>query len=112
MRYEHARVIHGYHGCDLRVATALLEGEKFKASENDYDWLGKGVYFWEHGPDRAMRFAEFQRSRGSVETPAVVGAVIHLGTCLDLLDTRFTRNLAAAYEISRGVSRSEQEKRS
>jgi hypothetical protein len=43
----------GYHGCDADVATRLIEGEPFKASENDYDWLGPGIYFWESNPQRA-----------------------------------------------------------
>jgi len=100
MRYEHARVVHGYHGCDARVAKRLLDGEPFVSSENDYDWLGSGVYFWEFGPDRAMRFALENRS-GLVTTPAVVGAVIQLGNCFDLLDTRFTDDLRKAFPAFR-----------
>lgn len=92
------RVITGYHGCDARVAEHVLGGEPFKASNNDFDWLGRGVYFWEYGPDRALRFAEEQRRRGKVEVPVVLGARIRLGNCFDLLDTRFTDDLAAAYE--------------
>lgn len=96
MRSE--RIIIGYHGCDIRTAESLLAGEPFKPSINDFDWLGWGVYFWEYGEDRAFRFAEEQRRRGKVNRPAVVAAAIQLGNCFDLLDTRFTADLAAAYE--------------
>lgn len=92
------RVVLGYHGCDEAVAKELLAGEPFKASQNEYDWLGEGTYFWEFGYDRAFRFAEMQKRRGNISTPAVVGAVIHLGHCFDLLDTKFTADLASAYK--------------
>jgi hypothetical protein len=91
------RTVVGYHGCDAQVAARLLEGAPFVPSTNDYDWLGHGIYFWEYGPDRAARFALEQQRRGKVQVPAVVGVVVRLGTCFDLLDTRFTADLAQAY---------------
>lgn len=97
---EYARTIIGYHGCTERVARQLLGGSKFSASENDYDWLGKGVYFWEYGPHRAQRFikSKLRRERRHAKT-AVVGAVIQLGRCFDLLDTRFTHDLGDSYAL-------------
>jgi hypothetical protein len=88
---KYARTVIGYHGCRRSVAKALLDGGPFKTSENDYDWLGRGIYFWEHGPDRALRWAKKYRH------PAVVGAVIQLGKCFDLLDTRYTNDLGEFY---------------
>jgi len=99
MRYD--RTILAYHGCDAKVANQLLAGEPFKPSANDFNWLGEGVYFWEYGHDRALRFAEFQKEQGKVSKPAVVGAILQLGRCFDLLDTRFTAELAQAYEHSK-----------
>ncbi len=49
--------------------------------------------------DRALRFAQFQKERGKVEVPAVVGAILQLGRCFDLMDTRFTADLADAYAL-------------
>jgi hypothetical protein len=100
MRYD--RTVIGYHGCDAAVADRLLRGEPFHCSENSYDWLGSGVYFWEYGPDRALRFARDQQRRGKVAEPAVVGALVQLGNCFDLLDTRFTLALGHAYERYQG----------
>jgi hypothetical protein len=37
----------GYHGCDKKVGERVLAGERLKPSENEYDWLGHGIYFWE-----------------------------------------------------------------
>jgi hypothetical protein len=55
------------------------------------------VYFWEHGHDRAMQFAREQQRRGKVEHLAVVGALLQLGNCFDLLDTHFTDELGGAF---------------
>jgi hypothetical protein len=96
MRYD--RTVIGYHGCDAAIAERLLRGEPFHHSENDYDWLGAGVYFWEYGADRALRFAGEQRQRGRISEPTFVGALIQLGNCIDLRDTGFTAELADAYD--------------
>lgn len=75
----------GYHGCDKKIAEDLLAGEAFRPSENDYDWLGHGIYFWEANPARALDFTrEVKWRSAAIETPYVVGAVVDLGYCLDL----------------------------
>jgi hypothetical protein len=95
---EYARTIIGYHGCTAQDARKLLGGTDFRASQNNYDWLGHGIYFWEYGPHRARRWIESELRRKSKRAkPAVIGAVIQLGRYFDLLDTRFTKNLADAY---------------
>ena len=73
----------------------MVAGAPFKASENDYDWLGRGIYFWEFGYDRAQSFA--WGKHGSSKRPKAVGALIQLGRCFDLLDRNFTRALEAAF---------------
>ena len=53
-------VVLAYHGCDRSVAKSVVGREKeLKASQNAYDWLGEGVYFWENSPRRALRWAQF-----------------------------------------------------
>lgn len=53
--FQYHRLVLGYHGCDQSVADRVLAGEDMlKKSEKHYDWLGSGIYFWEHGPERAM----------------------------------------------------------
>ena len=68
----------GYHGCDGEIADELTFGASFKESQNNYDWLGDGAYFWEANPRRALEFAAevSQRlgSRSPIRKPAVVGA--------------------------------------
>jgi hypothetical protein len=105
MRYD--RTVIAYHGCDVEVADQLVAGGTFKPSQNDYDWLGRGIYFWEYGFDRAFRFARRQQERGKVTKPAVVGALVQLGRCFDLMDTQFTAELSIAYELCEQLYREE-----
>ena len=99
--FDYQRTIIAYHGCDESVVRrVLLTGDPLSASENDYDWLGYGIYFWEFGPERALEWAVEQQKRNPkrIKKPAVIGAVIHLGNCFDLLDTRNTAKLEEVYE--------------
>src|SRR5207302_1512944 len=92
-----ARIILGYHrakaGNAAELARKLLLGEvavdEWRPSENEYDWLGHGIYFWEHSPERARRWA--------AGDGIVIGAVIQLGNCLDLTDLRYTELLARSF---------------
>lgn len=90
-----------YHGCQRQVGERLLTGEPFNPSENDYDWLGPGIYFWESNPRRAMEWAHLlqQRKRPAEPSePFVVGAAIDLGFCLDLLTSNGLTAVKTAYE--------------
>ncbi len=88
----------GYHGCKKSVADALLGGEQFKHSQNSYDWLGAGIYFWQSNPVRARQFAEeVKHRRGGDWETAVVGAVIEPGLCLDLASEAGARAVGTAY---------------
>lgn len=96
--FQYQRLVLGYHGCDKSVVDRVLMGnETLRKSEKSYDWLGSGIYFWEHGPERAMDWAKNHARRGKIKTPAVLGAVIHLGNCLDMMDTQSTSVLADAF---------------
>jgi hypothetical protein len=97
---NYQRMVIGYHGCDAGVVAKVLSGEDALApSEKDYDWLGPGIYFWEHGPQRAYDWArdEAKRAPDKIQSPAVLGAYINLGQCFDLLDTSNTRLLAQIF---------------
>lgn len=98
--FTYQRTIVGYHGCDRAVGEdVLLNGGELKPSDNDFDWLGKGIYFWEHGPKRAREFVEWKHGRGEIGEPFVLGAYIHLGRCFDLTDTAATGLLGTYYDL-------------
>jgi hypothetical protein len=91
-----------YHGCDRSVAERLLNNKTFRHSENDYDWLGSGVYFWEANPARALAWARHLKKIGKsgparIREPYAIGAVINLGYCLDLISTNGIEFVKEAY---------------
>lgn len=92
-----------FHGCDETVAEEVFAGRtELRASNNEYDWLGHGVYFWENNPSRALQYARElmahpERCKSAISRPAVVGAVIDLGFCMNLLDAAFLQLLEDGY---------------
>lgn len=95
----------GFHGCDKVVAERVFSAQaELKSSDNNYDWLGHGIYFWENNPERALEFARRikqypKMSCGKIDTPAVVGAIIDLGHCFNLLDSKFIALLKTGYNV-------------
>lgn len=101
-----ARIVVGYHATPregVEFIDSLLLGKskisEWKPSKNEYDWLGHGIYFWEHGPERAKQWAG--------EHGCVIGAVIQLGRCFDLTDIRFTKLLKESFESVRDLYQKE-----
>ena len=89
-----------FHGCDKDVAEAVLSGQAtLQPSENDYDWLGNGIYFWVDSLERALSWANLRRS-----SPSVIGAFAYPGNCLNLTDYGVMNELALAYEATLGIS--------
>jgi hypothetical protein len=100
----HSSLILGFHGCDQSVAEGVISRKTahLRASNNRYDWLGNGIYFWESSPARALEYALLSMQRpspkqGKIRKPAVIGAVIDLGFCLDLLDPQFFDMVRVGY---------------
>ena len=90
----------GFHGCDIEVRDQLLNTPNvIVKSERPHVWLGHGMYFWENNYDRAMEWAEDKKKRGGIKTPAVIGAVISLGYCFDLIDSQFIKMLKIYYNL-------------
>jgi hypothetical protein len=91
----------GFHGCDEELGRAVIAGEHhLEPSSNSYDWLGTGVYFWEGSPQRAEEWAinVHKRHPSRVRRPFVVGAIIDLGNCFNLVDRSAVTELAEAHE--------------
>lgn len=94
-------IVYGFHGIDKSSAFKILTQEdSFRHSNNKYDWLGNGVYFWENNLERAKQYAiqDSKRPTSSVKEPFVLGAVLELGNCLDLLDQKYNDFLKVAYQ--------------
>ena len=95
-------MIIGFHGCDKTTHDELLYNHaSLKASRNNYDWLGNGIYLWEQNLERAWEWAKsgVKNPKSHIKEPAVIGAVIDLGFCLNLLDSNYIAMLQAQYRI-------------
>lgn len=88
-----AGVVLAFHGCDAVTRDAILTGELpgLSRSNNPYDWLGPGVYFFEGDPQRALNFAvaaaaqpERKYTKRPIASPAVLGAILRVGNWLDM----------------------------
>ena len=49
--------VYDYHGTSMDTAIEIIESG-FKPSNNDYDWLGREVYFWQDAPIRAKQWVQ------------------------------------------------------
>lgn len=76
----------------VRGDTSLLH------SQGPNDWLGSGMYFWEADRNRALEWAKDKSYGAPIKEPYVIGAVIHLGKCLDLLHRESSEILRDAYD--------------
>jgi len=96
----------GFHGCDESVGEQILvnQGAHIAASDNAWDWLGRGIYFWENDPKRALEFAEMKKkypgvSKTPIIKPFVIGAVIDLGLCCNLQDRTALAEVKESYDL-------------
>ncbi len=96
----------GFHGCDESVRNSIVSNKKaiLTPSENNYDWLGNGIYFWENNHVRALKYAQDLKdnpikANSPIREPSVLGAIIELGHCLDLLDSQYLDLLKKGYQI-------------
>lgn len=97
--YQPAFVV-GFHGCDSTVGEDILSGriKHLEFSRKKWDWLGHGIYFWEGNPQRALEWAEERKAQGLIDSPFVLGAVIDLKHCLDLLDSSGLQQVKYAHD--------------
>jgi hypothetical protein len=94
MAYHQPFQVTGFHSCDRKVGLQVLNGEiDLIPSDNEWDWLGGGVYFWEQNPERALQYAVEsangnQKNKIPIKVPFVIGSTIELGNCLNLLEPK------------------------
>lgn len=94
----------GFHSCDKTVGLDVLNGNRdLQPSDNKWDWLANGIYFWEQNPTRALEYAvenasgdQFNKVR--IKTPFVIGAIVELGNCLNLVEPRSLNIVKEAYK--------------
>jgi hypothetical protein len=84
--------IYGYHGTSQTKAQSIL-ANGFRMSDNNYDWLGTGIYFFQDAPLRANQWATLQYP----SEPVVICACLRLENCIDLFDVGWQPILKAVY---------------
>lgn len=101
----------GFHGCDKTFAESILASSTniLQKSVNSYDWLGSGVYFWENNPQRAIDYANELaqlkiKNRPTITNPYGIGAVIDLGNCFNLLNSKYIEYLRLGYELFKSAA--------
>jgi hypothetical protein len=105
MYSSRSNLLLGFHGCEESERDRLISDPSYiKSSNNSYDWLGHGMYFWENNPKRAILWAEQKKKAGTLNIPSVVGAVLELGRCLDLLDSDNIELLKESYQLFKNDS--------
>ncbi|MDB5159019.1 MAG: hypothetical protein JWR50_3726 [Mucilaginibacter sp.] len=109
MYSDRSGLILAFHGCDIKVRDNVIANkQQLKSSNNSYDWLGSGIYFWENSPARALDFTEELKASTKkrvqkIETPAVLGAIIDLKHCLDLTEFKNLQILKSGYDTLKEV---------
>ena len=104
MPHHHPFTVTGFHSCDKDIGLKVLNGDDdLRSSNNSWDWLAGGIYFWEQNPLRALEYAEesakgLQFNRVPITTPFVLGSIIELGNCLNLVETQSLQILRTAYD--------------
>ena len=97
----------GYHGCEKAFADEVRSGHvtlaQWKPSQNRYDWLGEGIYFWEASRTRAEQWAVEQFA----DDADVLVMEVDLGECLNLLESTYHDDLRATYRSVRARFRRE-----
>jgi len=103
-------IVYRFHGCDRSFGKKIINQKlTLKNSKNEYDWLGNGMYFWENSPSRALEYAENlkenpRQAKQPIKDPCIIGAILHLGNCLDLLDYENLKILKAGFELLKATT--------
>lgn len=107
MNHGSGQFVVAYHGCDRTTEDALVSGQllALEPSDNPYDWLGPGVYFFQDDWRRALMFAQASAEQPQrrltqrpIRDPSVVGAVLKLSAILDISTQDGIDAFRTAYE--------------
>jgi len=88
----------GFHGCSQELRDEIINGKTaLRQSNNPWDWLGDGIYFWQNNYERAYHYASNPPPTVKIDNPSVLGAVFSLGNCLDFTDKKYIDLLKGSF---------------
>jgi hypothetical protein len=105
-KHSSARTDQAYHGTSRDLANEIVENG-FQMQENEQNWMGTGVYFFEGSFSEAQSWAKNHKGFNS---PAVIRSVVEYGKCLRLteeLHCYAVRKFKSAMQDTYGVILSE-----
>ena len=111
MTNNYPNYIIGYHSCDKEVGLKILNGkEDLIKSNNPWDWLGEGVYFWEQNPYKALEYSlevakGKQFNKKKINTPFILGTIIELGNCLNLLEPQSLEIIKKSFTSLKNINK-------
>lgn len=94
------QIILGFHGCTDEASKKINKPTDFNESNEDYEWLGRGIYFWENNYNKALDWAKFRITTRNLigVKPDVIGAVIGINdNWIDFFDDGHIDDLKSAY---------------
>lgn len=82
-----SNIVFSFNDCERELAERIVNNpsETLHYSEHPYNWLGKGMCFWENDLDRVLEWAKIS---SKVTNPAVLGTAISLDNCLDFMPSK------------------------
>lgn len=85
----------GFHANDVESCNRFIDDETYMIVSKDNDYLGTGMYFWEHRSN-----AEYWlESKKNNTNSGIVSADILLGSLLDLTDDEVCKKMANVYTL-------------
>src|SRR5882672_2921554 len=90
-------LLRGYHATEPANAESILAAKIFLESDKWWEWLGKGVYFFQDTIDYTRYWAMNERKKGTIAKPAIIGADIEYDRFLDLAEPKFFPTMKAFY---------------
>jgi hypothetical protein len=101
-------LIIGFHGCSQELRdNVVISKTSLRHSNNSWDWLGDGIYFWQNNYERAYHYANNPPPKVKIDNPSVLGSVFSLGNCLDFTDKKYIDLLKFSYETLEKTTKAE-----
>ena len=91
-------LIRGFHATSRESAKGIFS-EGFKPSNNDHDWLGPGIYFFQDTIEGTRNWAKNERKGGPITDLEIIGADIEYAGFVDLVEFGWGDVLTSYYEM-------------
>ncbi len=88
-----------FHGTDFDSACKIISDKEFYPSNDEDDYLGSGVYFFEASRWHAKDWVIRKANRNGFASYAIIKAEINLGRCFDLNNFEHRKYLTEVVQV-------------